>query len=347
MPTGPVLSIPVIARDEEAALPSLLASLEPLKATGRVQFVLVDTGSADSTRDLAAAFGAEVGDFPWIDDFSAARNHALSRCRGDSILWLDADDVLPPATSQALVASMGAWDPGMAYVFQVRSPGHDGRATVLAQIRLVPNRLGLHFRNPVHESLGESVREAGLAVGHTGLEIIHQGYRDAMAVERKRRRNLALLEKALRSPEAAATLLLTHGRMCLGLGRPAQAEGSLRRALAAADPDTEPALAARLHLGQSLLFQGRSREALAVYEAGLPLAGGDAQYLLEYGKALWIDRRPFEARERWRECLRSGASPASIPTDLHAVLAGARKLLAVTAGVESVPEAALADRGAA
>jgi tetratricopeptide (TPR) repeat protein len=151
-----------------------------------------------------------------------------------------------------------------------------------------------------------------------------------MAVEQKRRRNLAILEKALRSPDAPATLLLTHGRMCLGLGRPEQAEKSLLRALMAADPDTEPALAARLHLGQSLLFQGRAREALAVFEAGLPRGDADAQYLLEYGKALWIDRRPVEARARWRECLRSGASPASIPTDLYSVLAGARKLLAET-----------------
>lgn len=327
----PALSVPIIARDEEENLPSLFASLKPLRDTGRVQFIVLDTGSADRTREIAGDFGCEVETFAWTDDFSAARNRALALCRAPWFLWLDADDVLPPATASTLIASLGDWDTSMAYAFRVRSPGPDGSSSEFTQIRLAPADQGLAFRNPVHESLGESVRDLGLKVGATGLEILHRGYRDAREVDRKRRRNLALLEKALQSADASSTLLLAHARMCLGLGRPAEAEGSLRRALATADPDTEPALAARVHLGQSLLFQGRNAEAVEAFEAGLARAGSDAQYLLEYGKALWMSRRGAEARAAWRSCLEAHPSPTSIPTDWMAVTAGARKLLKATA----------------
>ena len=53
------------------------------------QIVVVDTGSTDGTREIAARCGAEVYAFVWGDDFSAARNAALERARGDWVLVLD------------------------------------------------------------------------------------------------------------------------------------------------------------------------------------------------------------------------------------------------------------------
>jgi hypothetical protein len=35
---------------------------------------VIDTGSADLTKDIAAIFGARVFDFSWIDDFAKAKN---------------------------------------------------------------------------------------------------------------------------------------------------------------------------------------------------------------------------------------------------------------------------------
>ena len=58
------------------------------------ELVIADTGSTDGTQDIALSYGARVLDFPWIDDFAAARNHALEAATSDWVLWLDADDVL-------------------------------------------------------------------------------------------------------------------------------------------------------------------------------------------------------------------------------------------------------------
>lgn len=331
VPKIPELSVAVIARDEEHNLPVLFDSLEPLRARGGVEAIVVDTGSRDGTAALAASLGARVHAFAWNDDFSAARNHALSLCRGRAILWLDADDALPPATAARLASALD--DPGLARhasAFRVRSPGPGGSSTVCSQIRMVPNGLGLAFRNPVHESLGESVAEAGLDVFDTGLEILHLGYRDAAVIDRKHRRNLGLLEKALSVPAPAASLLLTHARLCLAAGRPAAAETSLRRALAAAPEGSDLARAARIHLAQAFMARGLAGDAARLLAPG---AARDAHalQLLELGKALWLDGRHCEAREAWRAALEAGPSPTSIPTDWNAVIAGARRLLAETA----------------
>jgi glycosyltransferase involved in cell wall biosynthesis len=58
------------------------------------EMIIVDTGSTDTTRDIAEVFGAKVFDFEWNDDFAAARNHSLEKASGDWILVMDADEVI-------------------------------------------------------------------------------------------------------------------------------------------------------------------------------------------------------------------------------------------------------------
>lgn len=38
--------------------------------------------------------GLQIKDFPWRDDFSAARNESFSHASMDYCIWLDADDIL-------------------------------------------------------------------------------------------------------------------------------------------------------------------------------------------------------------------------------------------------------------
>ena len=42
-------------------------------------------------------FGARVFDFPWCDDFAAARNETLRHATGQWVLWLDADEYFDEA----------------------------------------------------------------------------------------------------------------------------------------------------------------------------------------------------------------------------------------------------------
>lgn len=90
------LSLCMIVKNEEDTLPRCLESVKGLFD----EIVIVDTGSTDKTASVARTFTPHVFSFEWCDDFSAARNFSFSKATGDYLFWLDADDVLPPASRE-------------------------------------------------------------------------------------------------------------------------------------------------------------------------------------------------------------------------------------------------------
>lgn len=84
------ISVCMIVKNEEAVLARCLDSLEGLYD----ELVIVDTGSNDRTKEIAAGYTDKVYDFEWVNDFSKARNFAFSKCTKDYIYSVDADEVL-------------------------------------------------------------------------------------------------------------------------------------------------------------------------------------------------------------------------------------------------------------
>lgn len=94
----PRLSLCMIARDSARTLPACLTSIGPWVD----EMIVVDTGSLDETRDIARNFGARVFEFPWIDDFSAARNESLRHAHGEWLIWMDSDDTIDEDNGRGL-----------------------------------------------------------------------------------------------------------------------------------------------------------------------------------------------------------------------------------------------------
>lgn len=84
------ISLCMIVKNEENVLHRCLDSIHDLVD----EIVIVDTGSTDATKRIAAEYTDRIYDFEWIQDFSVARNFSFSKCTMDYIYVADADEYL-------------------------------------------------------------------------------------------------------------------------------------------------------------------------------------------------------------------------------------------------------------
>jgi len=205
------LALVMIARDEAHAIARALASARPHVD----RMIVLDTGSLDDTPRIAAAEGAEVHAFAWVDDFSAARNAALAHSDAAWNLVLDADEWIEAGTAALAELPAGGGD----YLGLVRlnnrsdTPGQEAASGWLP--RLLPR--GVHYEGRVHEQpLGVQRSQ------RTALVIGHDGY-TAANLERKAGRNEALLMAELQAAPEDAYLWYQLAREHQVRGRPPQA----------------------------------------------------------------------------------------------------------------------------
>jgi glycosyltransferase involved in cell wall biosynthesis len=189
------VSLTMIVRNEEQNLSHCLESVRGLFD----EIVVVDTGSTDRTKEIAAGFGARVVDFVWIDDFAAARNVALEHATGDYALWLDADDVIEPQEKEKLKRLLDTLRPGKkeAYVLRCLCDTSDGEQIVVDHVRLFPLLPDIRWERRIHEVINVAVDRAGIVTKWTDIAVRHTGYADPVIHERKRQRNQVLLHREL------------------------------------------------------------------------------------------------------------------------------------------------------
>jgi tetratricopeptide (TPR) repeat protein len=195
---GPLLSLAMIVRDAATDLPRCLDS-----ARGMVdEMVVVDTGSADATCEVATAAGARVHEIPWQDDFAAARNASLDLCLGRWILVLDADEIFASASRGPLRAWVqmrdgadarvalsldtrnyqpdGVWRRGWQRVPDRDPHGLPGGPPSLGfvtsrKVRLFRRDPAIRFRGCLHETVEASLDEAGVEIQTTDIPVHHLG----------------------------------------------------------------------------------------------------------------------------------------------------------------------------
>ncbi|MCX7858309.1 MAG: glycosyltransferase family 2 protein, partial [Deltaproteobacteria bacterium] len=202
------LSLCMIVKNEAHQLEELLRQVKEVVD----EIVIVDTGSEDGTLEIAKHYTSLVFHFPWQNDFSAARNFALDRARGDYFLWLDADDRLPEESVKKIAALKDYFDGEKFFSFILEDLKGGSVQSRCYQVRCAPLRRNIRFRYKVHEELISSLREAGCREVNTNIVIRHHGYQDPDTLREKMKRNLRLLleDFAIRKDDVNYTLSLAN-----------------------------------------------------------------------------------------------------------------------------------------
>lgn len=205
--------------------------------------IVVDTGSTDRTVEIAEQMGAKVYHFEWIDDFSAAKNFAISKAKYEWIALLDADEYFSEEDARKV----------LYYVRQLQDKHYDailsawvhltdeGKVVAVGtQSRVFRNEKGLRYVGRIHEYItsvdGSDFRFVDatkeLSIYHTGYgEIGHQN-------KVSTGRNLKIILKELEEHPDSHRMLGYLGDEYYSASDLEQAEATFRKAIALM-PDTE------------------------------------------------------------------------------------------------------------
>lgn len=189
----------MIVRNEEEHLQECLNSVCDIVD----EIIIVDTGSTDQTKEIASSFTSKIYDFPWMDDFAAARNYSFEQATKDFIMWLDADDYLSSVDRNKLIKLKDALTPEKTVVMMDYYLSFDaaGEPLILSRRhRLVRRDKGYKWKGIVHEYIDVS----GASIYYSDAAVSHR--REGAHTER----NLRIIEKWVASGGRLEGRLLLH-----------------------------------------------------------------------------------------------------------------------------------------
>ena len=166
--------------------------------------IVVDTGSTDRTVEIAKSMGAKVYHFLWQDDFSLAKNFAISKCKYPWIAMLDADEYFLEEDAKKLKNIIKQVDKDanihglMEALVDLKDKEGEIRR-VDRTIRIFRNRRDILFRRAIHEQLELlDGRDFTVADYSKDLSVFHTGYIDIDNSQKtKSNRNLNIIENQL------------------------------------------------------------------------------------------------------------------------------------------------------
>lgn len=142
------INLVMIVKNEERSLEKCLKAAKLVVD----EIIIADTGSSDRTVEIAKRMGARVFRFSWINDFSAARNFALSHSDADWNLILDGDEYLRECSREelekALCSRKGTWIGGITRYDSYEDENGISQSTSILP-RVLPRGIG--FTGIIHE----------------------------------------------------------------------------------------------------------------------------------------------------------------------------------------------------
>lgn len=191
----------MIAKNEEDWIAQAIQSVQSILH----ETILVDTGSTDKTKEIAASLGVKIIEEPWEDDFAKHRNTSIQAATGDWILVLDADEAIVESQVEDLYALTA--DRTRCIEFLQRHYTNDHRLSDFKPckgefpkwekgqagyfesncVRLFPHHEGLYYQGRVHELVEHSIYALNKhRVERTNIRIHHYGHSEKVRAKKNK-----------------------------------------------------------------------------------------------------------------------------------------------------------------
>ena len=284
------ISVCIITKNEARKLEKCLGAVKPFG----FEIVVVDTGSVDNTKQMAATFTESIYDFVWCDDFSAAKNYAISKAKHDMVLVLDSDEYMEMYTEEdkrSLIKMLEAHHGEVGRIRRINRYFRGDEECVSREwINRIFNRKLYHYEGRIHEqvvlgSVFDYEREEAVEPKQVGsmenklsyqtflcnLVISHDGYSGSKGERvKKAERNILLLKREFEGNAQDTYVMYQLGKSYYMAGDYTEAICYFELALGYdLDPKLEYVIDLVETYGYALLNSGQSETALlleSVYE---------------------------------------------------------------------------------
>jgi len=164
----------MIVKNEEEVIGRCLDSVYGLVD----EINIVDTGSTDQTKEIVKKYTNRIFDFPWIDNFAAARNFSFQQATKEYVLWLDADDVFTEVNRKKfkiLKQTLQQSTDAVSMNYQLSFDNEGNVTSQLKRHRLVKKENNFLWIGAVHEFLSVSgyIYDSDVSVTHLPLSHDH------------------------------------------------------------------------------------------------------------------------------------------------------------------------------
>jgi len=183
------LSVCMIVKNEEANIGRAIQSFLPFAD----EIIVNDTGSTDKTVEIVQSFPKTVlMNSEWIGDFAYSRNLSLEKASCSWILWMDADDYVPPDQIEAFNKLKFAQLDRLISFTVCNTENGKPVGVKFLQARMFPNHPEIRFEGRIHENVMKAAANLGLNPVNTNILIWHMGYETLEIRQKKAKRNLEL-----------------------------------------------------------------------------------------------------------------------------------------------------------
>lgn len=223
------ISACVLTRDSSRTIRQCIEALQ-----GAVdEIIVVDTGSKDDTVSIVESLGVKVHYFEWIEDFSAARNFALSLVTSEWVISVDSDEILygEDRDSLRIVAGMLNDKPFLLKVLLMNRANGTIEQFSIARMFKASD---FEWTHPIHEQINWKTAESSkdiLTTTNVRIRFFHDGHDSSVVnINEKSNRNIDILRKTISTNPGSPDNYFYLGRDLSSIQQNEEAVGYLEKA---------------------------------------------------------------------------------------------------------------------